>query len=131
MYVLIVCLHKGLELTLGQSLVMRMLIVFALPWTTLQICALKIPRNCCIFEIPWKVVFFAILLHWFKCTNYSLYDINKYFQKHNWKYHSSAVFGTVIKCPKGTRSTWETLHHKKLYFWQSIYLEIGFNLITW
>ena len=52
MYVLIVCLHKGLELTLGQSLVMRMLIVFALPWTTLQICALKIPRNCCIFEIP-------------------------------------------------------------------------------
>ena len=28
-----------------------------------------------IFEIPGKVVYFEIFLHWFKCTNYSLYDI--------------------------------------------------------
>ena len=34
--------------------------------TALQICAL---------EIPQKVVFFEIFLHWFKCTNYSLYDM--------------------------------------------------------
>ena len=26
-------------------------------------------------EIPRKVVFKKIFLHWFKCTNYSLYDI--------------------------------------------------------
>ena len=41
----------------------------------LQICALEIPPNRCIFEIPRKVVFFEIFLHWFKCTNYSLYDM--------------------------------------------------------
>ena len=39
------------------------------------VCALEIPRNCCIFEIPRKVVSFEIFLHWFKCTNYSLYDM--------------------------------------------------------
>ena len=38
-------------------------------------------------------------------------------------YHLFAVLGTVIKCPKGTGSAWETLHHEKLYFWQSIYLQ--------
>ena len=67
-------------------------------YLTLQICA---------WEIPRKVVFFEIFLHWFKCTNYSLYDIKKYFQKYNWKYHLP-VLGTVIKCPKGTGSAWET-----------------------
>ena len=46
-----------------------------------------------------------------------------FLQKYNWKYHLSVVFGTVIKCPKGTGSAWETLHHEKLYFWQSIYLQ--------
>ena len=33
-------------------------------------------QDSCIFEISWKVVFFEIFLHWFKCTNYSLYDMN-------------------------------------------------------
>ena len=42
---------------------------------TLQIYVWEIPRNHCIFEIPRKVVFFEIFLHWFKCTNYSLYDM--------------------------------------------------------
>ena len=35
-----------------------------------------------------------------KCTDYTLYDIKKYFQKYNWKYHLSAVLGTLIKWPK-------------------------------
>ena len=52
-------------------------------------------------EIPWKVVFLKIFLHWYRCMSYSLYDIKKYFPKYNWKYHSSAVLGTVIKRPKG------------------------------
>ena len=29
----------------------------------------------------------------------------------------NTLLGTVIKCPKGTGSAWETLHHEKLYFW--------------
>ena len=29
----------------------------------------------CIFEILQKVVLFEISLHWFKCMNYSLYDM--------------------------------------------------------
>ena len=33
------------------------------------------------WEIPPKVVFFEIFLHWFRCMEYSLYDIKKYFQK--------------------------------------------------
>ena len=33
---------------------------------TLQICASEIPRNHCIF---------VIFVHWFKCTNCSLYDM--------------------------------------------------------
>ena len=83
----------------------------------------------CAWEIPRKVVFLEIILHWFKCTNYSLYDIKKYFQKYKWKYHLSAVLGKVIKCPKGTGSAWETLHNEKLcflpepYFLQAIYLQ--------
>ena len=37
-------------------------------------------RHCitlqiCTWEIPRKVVLFEIFLHWFKCTNYTLYDI--------------------------------------------------------
>ena len=64
----------------------------------------------CIFEI------LRIFLHRFKYTNCSLYDIRKYFQKYNWKYHLSAVLGAVIKCQKSTGSAWETLHYTKLYF---------------
>ena len=64
----------------------------------------------CIFEIS------RLFLHRFKYTNFSLYDIRKYFQKYNWKYHLSAVLGVVIKCQKSTGSAWETLHYKKLYF---------------
>ena len=75
------------------------------------------------WEIPRKVVFLEIFFHWFKCTNYSLYDVKKYFQKYNWKYHLFAVLGTVNKCAKDTGSAGEILLHKKLYFWQSIYLQ--------
>ena len=48
--------------------------------------------------------FIEIVLHWFKCMNYSLYDIEKYFQKYEWKYHLSRVLGMIIKYPKGTGS---------------------------
>ena len=68
------------------------------------------------WELPRKVVFFEIFLHWFKSTKYILYDMISFFQKYNWKYHLSTVLGTVIKCPKDTGSALETLHHKKLYF---------------
>ena len=37
--------------------------------------AIFIPWNRCIFEIPQKVVFFEMFLHWFKCKDYSLYDM--------------------------------------------------------
>ena len=40
--------------------------------TALQIYA---PRKVVFSKIPQKVVFLEILLHWFKFTNYSLYDI--------------------------------------------------------
>ena len=42
---------------------------------TLQIYAWEIPRKVVFLKIPQKVVFLEIFLHWFKCTNYSLYDI--------------------------------------------------------
>ena len=59
-----------------------------------------VPRKVVFLKyVPLKVVFFEIFLRWF--TNYSLYDIKKYFQKYNQKYHLSVVLGTVIKCPKG------------------------------
>ena len=29
----------------------------------------------CVWEIPQNVVYFEIFLHWFKCMNYSWYDI--------------------------------------------------------
>ena len=85
--------------------------------------------NMCMGNTHHEKLYFWNILDWFKCTNYSLYDIKKYFQKYNWKYHLSAVLGTVIKCPKGTGSAWETLHHEKLYFWQSIYLQCRCLLI--
>jgi hypothetical protein len=67
------------------------------------------------WEIPRKVVFFEIFLHWFKCTNYSLYDIGKYFQKYSWKYHFFAVLGTVIKWPKVTGSAWQKMTYCEIF----------------
>ena len=71
-----------------------------------------------IFEIPRKAIFFEIFLNWFKCTNYSLYDMIFFLQKYNWKYHLSAVLGTVIKCPKGTGNAWEKTPTKSCVFYK-------------
>ena len=45
-----------------------------------------------------------------------------FFQKYNWKYHLSAVLGTVIKCPKNTGSAWEIFLNKKLCFTVNIFV---------
>ena len=82
----------------------------------------------CIFEIPQKVVFFEIFLHWLKCTNFSLYDFKNYFQKYNWKYHLYAVLGTVINAQRALE-----VHGKhyttKIVFFYSQYLQC--TLFTW
>ena len=55
-------------------------------------------------------------LYFWNCTTKSLYNmIFFFFQKYNWKYKLSAVLGTVIKCPKGTGSTWEKTHRKVVF----------------
>ena len=38
-----------------------------------------------------------------------------FLQKYNWKYHMSAVLGTVINCQKGTGSAWEKTQRKVFY----------------
>ena len=59
--------------------------------------AQKIPANKCMGNhYTTKSIF-----NWFKCTNYSLYDIKNYFQ---------------IKCPKGTGSAWEIVTPVKVVF---------------
>ena len=55
-----------------------------------------------------KSCIFWNILRWFKFTNYSLYDIKKYFQKYNWKYRLSPV----IKCPKGNITPWKDVFLK-------------------
>ena len=75
-----------------------------------------------------KLYFFEIFLHWFKCTNYILYDMI-FFPKYNWKYNLSVVLGTVIKCPKGTGSAWEIKHNEKSCFLQAIYLQCSAHAV--
>ena len=48
-----------------------------------------------------------------------------FFQKYNLKYHLSAALGTVIKCPKGTGSTWEK---KFVFFTNNIFAMEGLDL---
>ena len=80
-------------------------------WTFRRPCTTNI---CMGNHYTTKSCIFKIFLHWLKCTNYSLYDINKCFAKYNWKYHLFAVLGTVIKCPKGTGSAWEIITPQKV-----------------
>ena len=46
-------------------------------------------------------------------------------KKYNWKYHSSAILGTVSKCPKGTGGTWEKNTTKSCVFYKQYICSAG------
>ena len=80
---------------------------------TANICMGNTTKSCI-----FKNIFTLVLVQKLQSVIYK-----KHFQKYKWKYHLSAVLGTVTKCPKGTGSAWEILHREKLCFLRSIYLQ--------
>ena len=89
--------------------------------TTLQICAWEILQNvyfrnamtCCIFEMPWEVVFLKYLY------TYSLYDIENYFQKYNLKYNLSACIWDSNNMPKSHWKCMGNSTQRKFHiFWE-------------
>ena len=87
----------------------------------LQICALEIPQNRCIFEVPQKL--YSLKYFYTTLSVQTTVCIRYFFPKYNWKYHISAVFRTVTKYQKGTGSGWGKTHKEKLCFLQAIYLQ--------
>ena len=86
-----------------------------------------------IWEIRRKVVFFEILLHWFKVYELQSVWYKKIFPRIQLEIPSIhctwvLTWDSNFKCQKGTGSAWETIHCEKLCFLQSIHLQCSIKI---